>query len=113
MSAPGGPKPTSNPGLANPAGGQTPPGAPAPSQRPAGAGGVDTPGGRLWSRGWKPWAIGFLILAAVIFIAQNSQSVEVDFIFASTETPLIFALLLAFGLGVAIGWLVPRLRRRD
>ena len=50
---------------------------------------------------WRLYvAIGAVILAA-IFILQNSQEVTVDFLFASTtETPLIFALLLAAVLGL-------------
>ncbi len=35
-----------------------------------------------------------MILAA-IFILQNSQEVTVDFLFTTTEAPLIFALLFA------------------
>lgn len=62
-------------------------------------------------RGWRPWAVGILVLLALVFIFQNSQKVQVDFIFATTDTPLIFALLIATILGVVIGWLVPRVRR--
>ena len=47
----------------------------------------------------------------LIFIFENSQTVKVKFIFASTSTPLIFALLISAGLGAAVGWLLPRLRR--
>lgn len=71
-------------------------------------GGVTT---RKEGFGWKPWVIGALVLIAFVFVAQNAQKVEVDFIFASTDTPLIFALALSTGLGFAIGWLFPRLRR--
>jgi uncharacterized integral membrane protein len=53
------------------------------------------------------------LLLAIIFIVQNSQKVTVDFIFSETETPLIFALLLATVLGVIIGLVLPRFRRRD
>lgn len=60
--------------------------------------------------GWKPWVIGILAVIVIVFVAQNSQEVEVDFIFASTNTPLIFALALCAGLGFAIGWLFPKLR---
>lgn len=59
---------------------------------------------------WKPWVIGALALIALLFIAQNAQKVTVDFIFANTDTPLIFALALSMGLGFAIGLLLPRLR---
>jgi uncharacterized integral membrane protein len=47
----------------------------------------------------------------LIFIFENSQTVKVKFIFASTSTPLIFALLISAALGVAVGWLLARLRR--
>jgi uncharacterized integral membrane protein len=52
-------------------------------------------------------------IVALIFIAQNSQSVQVDFIFAETETPLFWALLISAALGALAGWLIPKLRRRD
>jgi uncharacterized integral membrane protein len=68
-----------------------------------------TPTGR--SSSWRLYAaIGVVILTA-IFILQNSQKVKVDFIVAETETPLIFALLLAAVLGLVIGLALPRLRR--
>ncbi len=60
---------------------------------------------------WKHWAIGTIVLLLIIFVAQNSQKVEVHFFFAKTQTPLIFALLIAVVLGVLIGWLVPRVRQ--
>ena len=47
----------------------------------------------------------------LIFIFENSQTVQVKFIFASTSTPLIFALLISAVLGMAVGLLLPRLRR--
>lgn len=62
---------------------------------------------------WKRWVIGIALLALIILIAQNSQKVEVNFFFASTETPLVFALLIVGILGAIIGWLAPRVRRRD
>jgi len=37
--------------------------------------------------------------------------VEVDFIFTTTETPLVFALLFAVVLGFIIGLALPRFRR--
>jgi uncharacterized integral membrane protein len=37
----------------------------------------------------------------------------VDFLFTTTDTPLIFALLIAGVLGALIGWLAPRVRRRE
>ncbi len=60
---------------------------------------------------WKHWALGAIILVLLIFVGQNAQKVEVRFLFAKANMPLIFALLIAIFLGVLIGWLVPRLRR--
>jgi uncharacterized integral membrane protein len=58
--------------------------------------------------------VGLLaLLVAIIFIAQNAQKVEVDFIFTETQTPLVFALLLAALLGFVVGLVLPRFRRRD
>lgn len=54
-------------------------------------------------------AITAIVLVA-IFILQNTQKVEVKFFFSSTETPLIFALLLAAALGFVIGLGLPRFR---
>jgi uncharacterized integral membrane protein len=61
---------------------------------------------------WKKWVAGVAAVALLILIAQNSQKVEVNFFFASTETPLVFALLIAGVLGGLIGWLAPRVRGR-
>ena len=36
-----------------------------------------------------------------------------NFFFAETRTPLVFALLIAGALGAIIGWLAPRLRRHE
>jgi uncharacterized integral membrane protein len=59
---------------------------------------------------WKRRALvaGGVVLA--IFMALNSQKVEVNFIFGSAQMPLIFALLIAAALGALVGWATPRLR---
>ena len=62
---------------------------------------------------WRPWALGAAVLLVVILIAQNSQEVNVKFLFVNTTTPLIFALVLSALLGALIGWLGPRVRRRE
>jgi uncharacterized integral membrane protein len=62
---------------------------------------------------WRLYLGLLALLLAIIFIVQNSQEVTVDFIFSETETPLIFALLFSTLLGVIIGLVLPRFRRRD
>lgn len=60
---------------------------------------------------WKRWVAGIALVLLAILIAQNSQRVEVNFFFANTETPLVFALLVAGVLGALVGWLAPRVYR--
>ena len=62
-------------------------------------------------RNWRHWALGIAVVVAIIFIAQNSQSVKVKFLFVDTTTPLIFALLIAVLLGAVIGYVLPLVRR--
>jgi uncharacterized integral membrane protein len=66
---------------------------------------------RQEGRGWRFYLIVAAALLLLVFVIQNSQKVPVDFLFASTETPLFFALLLAGGLGALIGWAWPHVRR--
>jgi len=51
----------------------------------------------------------------VIFIALNSQKVEINFLFGTAQAPLVVALLIAAALGALVGWAAPKLRsgRRD
>jgi uncharacterized integral membrane protein len=60
---------------------------------------------------WRRWALLVALVVLIVFVIQNSQEVSVDFLFTTTETPLIFALLIAGVLGALIGWLTPRVRR--
>lgn len=60
---------------------------------------------------WRLWASVAAIILVAIFILQNSKEVEVEFFFATIEAPLIFALLFAALLGLAIGALMPKGRR--
>ena len=66
---------------------------------------------RAQDRSWKLWAGLVALLVLVIFVVQNSQEVTVDFLFTTTTTPLIFALVFAGALGALVGWLLPRVRR--
>ena len=61
----------------------------------------------------KFWLGVVAVVVFLIFVIQNSQEVSVDFLFTTTDTPLVFALLIAGALGAVIGWAVPRIRRRD
>ena len=70
-----------------------------------------TPRGQ--ERNWKLWAGLVALLVLIVFVVQNSQEVEVDFLFTTTTTPLIFALLIAGLLGFVIGLALPRFRRHD
>lgn len=61
---------------------------------------------------WKRWVAGIAAIALLVLIVQNSQKVEVNFFFAKTDTPLVFALIIAGVLGALVGWLAPRVRGR-
>jgi uncharacterized integral membrane protein len=66
---------------------------------------------RQEGRGWKLYVLGIAAVVLLIFVVQNSQKVTVDFLFTETQTPLIFALLIAGALGALIGWAWPHVRR--
>lgn len=60
---------------------------------------------------WRLYVGIAAVILAAIFILQNSQKVTVDFLFTTTEAPLIFALLFAAILGFIIGLALPRFRQ--
>ena len=62
-------------------------------------------------RTWRFYAAIAIGIVALVFIVQNSQEVEVDFIVATTSTPLFFILVITFALGALAGWLWPHVRR--
>lgn len=62
-------------------------------------------------RGWRFYASVFFAVIALIFVIQNTEETNVSFLFAETEMPLFFALIIALALGALIGWLTPRVRR--
>jgi uncharacterized integral membrane protein len=66
---------------------------------------------RKEGRGWRFYALIVAGVLLAVFVIQNSQSVEVEFLFSTVDTPLIFALLIAGGLGGIIGWAWPHVRR--
>lgn len=59
----------------------------------------------------RTYLAAIVAILALILIIQNSQSVEFNFYFANTDTPLFFGLLIAFALGALVGWLLPQVRR--
>ena len=46
-----------------------------------------------------------LAIVAVIFVLQNTESVDVEFLLWTWTASRAFALLLVFLVGVAVGWL--------
>jgi len=62
-------------------------------------------------RSWRFYAAIAVAIVALVLILQNSQEVEVDFIFATASTPLFFILIITFVLGALAGWLWPHVRR--
>ena len=62
---------------------------------------------------WRRLAMLASIVLLLIFVIQNFQEVNVDFLFfTSVSTPLIVALVISALFGALIGWLAPRVRRR-
>jgi uncharacterized integral membrane protein len=66
---------------------------------------------RKEGRGWKFYLVVTALVLLAVFVIQNSQTVPVEFLFTSIDTPLFFALLVAGALGAVIGWAAPRVRR--
>jgi uncharacterized integral membrane protein len=62
-------------------------------------------------RGWRFYLAVFFAVVAGVFVLQNTEDTNVKLLFAEFEMPLFFALLLATLLGIAIGWLTPKVRR--
>jgi uncharacterized integral membrane protein len=60
---------------------------------------------------WRVWAVGALTALVAIVALQNSQQVQVDVLFVSTEAPLIVILLVAVAIGALIGYVAPVVRR--
>ena len=65
---------------------------------------------RREGRGWRFWLLVVAGVLLAIFVIQNSQDVQVDFLFTTTDTPLFLALLIAGALGAVIGWAWPHER---
>lgn len=69
------------------------------------------PGAAAEGTNWRRWGLLIAIAILVLFMALNSQEVEVDLILGTATMPLIFALLIAAVLGALVGWAAPRLMR--
>lgn len=82
--------------------------------REAGAGWEDLKGAEAEERGWAPRLIvaGLALLAATIFLAQNSEPVETKFLFITGEPRLFNVIIVSMLLGAALGQVVPALWRR-
>jgi uncharacterized integral membrane protein len=66
---------------------------------------------RKEGRGWRFYLAITAVVLLAIFVIQNSQDVQIEFLFTTTDTPLFLGLLIAGGLGAVIGWATPRIRR--
>jgi uncharacterized integral membrane protein len=69
------------------------------------------PGRAAKGTNWRRWGLWIALAILLLFMALNSQEVEVDLILGSATMPLIFALLIAAVLGALVGWAAPRLMR--
>lgn len=58
------------------------------------------------------WAALILVVLAAIFIAQNRDRVRVYVLWVTVESPMWFTLVIIFTMGVLIGLLLRRRRRR-
>ncbi len=60
---------------------------------------------------WRAWIIGILVALVVVVCLQNSQSTEIEVLFASFEAPLIIVLAVFTLIGMLIGYIGPVYRR--
>jgi uncharacterized integral membrane protein len=62
----------------------------------------------LWT---KLIVIGAVVVYGILFIAFNTESTKISFVFTSTRVSLIFLILLAVALGLVLGVLMSQLHR--
>jgi uncharacterized integral membrane protein len=55
---------------------------------------------------------GIVAIAALIFILQNSEQQEVNFLFFSATVPLSVVIIISMVLGAILGWFFAYMRRR-
>ena len=61
---------------------------------------------------WKAIVIVVVVAYVLLLIVVNSERVKVDFVVVQARTRLIFLILVAFGLGALVMWLLPRFVER-
>ena len=57
-------------------------------------------------------AAGFIVIAVAIFIAQNSETIPVQFLIFHGSVPLWLLIVVAMVLGATLGWVIALVRRR-
>jgi uncharacterized integral membrane protein len=55
---------------------------------------------------------GVIVVLLLVFIGQNTETANVNFLFFEHETALWLVIALCAGLGFLAGWFVGRSRRR-
>ncbi len=61
---------------------------------------------------WRVIAGIVVVALAAIFILQNTEQAEINFLFFSFDVGIWFGLLVAFLLGALTGWVLSRWRQR-
>jgi uncharacterized integral membrane protein len=60
---------------------------------------------------------GLIVIAVAIFVAQNTESIDFEFLVFNFSMPLWLVLVIVFALGAVVGqgamWLRRRRRRKD
>ncbi|GMQ92875.1 MAG: hypothetical protein BMS9Abin12_0352 [Acidimicrobiia bacterium] len=55
---------------------------------------------------------GIVAVIAAVFIVQNSDETEMEFLFFSGRVPLSLVIIIAIALGALLGWFGGYMRRR-
>ena len=65
------------------------------------------------SMNWKSYVLLTVALILALFVIQNHKVVEVQFLFWSFKASRAFVLFFTLLIGMAIGWLAPKLLRKN
>ena len=57
--------------------------------------------------------VGLLVAAAAAFVIQNTQPIDVSWLFFGFEAPLWLTTVILLVVGFVVGWFVGRPSRRD